>query len=195
MKLSMYASGSGGLYFVWIESGIAQGRQVTVQEARDFLKTDKNLTGKGWRIVVMSGNPVAIADVKRVDENHVSLNGKVYRYEIHDRFPDGRIVHQCMKVFVNDDENVEFETKNISTVASIYFFVDNEKEIEECEDVGCILRMCQNIGDTGDIINPFIKGMSGIMSQAKFINYVEVTEGLRDDFKRVVLQKIRSQYG
>jgi len=85
--LSCYASGDGALHFCWQdEEGQANSIPVTRGDCTAYLKTKwaKHLRERGWRVAQVNTHWCLVAPIERIDADHVTLEGRSYRYTLDD---------------------------------------------------------------------------------------------------------------
>lgn len=145
-KLNCYASGNGALHFCWLTQVwgagrlpdlVASGQPVTLDEAKAYLDSPEgeSLKAKGFRACVLDGvHPVLIADVRRIDDNTLSVEGKQYTYEINkDDFffkRDGHVREASLTLYATDDGE-RFKVRNINAISAVCHYLSNEKAINE----------------------------------------------------------------
>lgn len=131
--LSAYASGSGFIHFVWSDQhGSATAREVKLSDVKKYLKQKigKMWVDKGYKVVKVSSYAglVLAGPVRRIDENHLMVDGKAYECHI-EKLHNGEVFDPHLQLFREGHE-----VKHISTRLSVIGFLNHEKELTEQGD-------------------------------------------------------------
>jgi hypothetical protein len=137
--LSCYGSGDGALHFCWADKeGQANSIPVTRSDCRAYLKSKwaKHLRAKGWRIVKVNSQWNLVALIKRIDADHVTLEGSTYRYTLDGpKAPERdalQVIHALNVYTTPEDKRGEFEVLHWGTVHSIAHFLAYEEQLVAC---------------------------------------------------------------
>jgi len=135
MKLECYASGDGALHFVYTEKGKSADKPVTLEDAENYLKTDPDaalLRLQNWRATLINGKPRLVANIKRIDANTLTIDGKAFRYKIDEDslfWKDQRhVLDHCLTVDTDYKGEVT-NVRNYSLRAQIRHFINNESAL------------------------------------------------------------------
>lgn len=135
-KLHCYASGDGALHFAFLENGKATSRKVTLEDAQQFLlkSTDAaELRLDNWRAVLINTLPALVANISRIDEKTLSVDGQVVEYAID---PDSLFWQRdrhCMDhcLTLKTEHNGEsVKVKNYSMRSAVRHFINNEEQLQ-----------------------------------------------------------------
>ena len=145
MHIITYAPGDGSILFSNVD-GQNHCHPVPDEDARNYFNTSehtKHLRDKGWRLVTVNHTLMAVANVQRIDDTHVSLEGEPYRYTL-DKIHEGRVHDSALILYFTYDHDLrvvvnnitakpngkEYEVKNWSIRASVRFFLENEEALK-----------------------------------------------------------------
>ena len=137
-RLNCYASGDGALHFVWLTGNVAKGGpKITRSVAQRYLDRpkQKHLRDEGWQVVYNGSNWLLVKIYQRVTSTLFRTTGKneytEYVVEIDEmkRWKDGTISQRAITVRTSFEEVGIIEVRNVSTLASLVYFINNEAAI------------------------------------------------------------------
>lgn len=129
--------GDGALHFNYVERGKVIDRQPTLADVQDYLDNHPDailLKEQHWIATVLNGKPILRANISRIDEKTLSVDGKPYFYEIDDDslfWKDRRHVLDHCLVVKTEWKGEIVKVRNYEIRASVRHFLNNERQINE----------------------------------------------------------------
>lgn len=134
-ELRSYAS-DGVCSLVWVSDGKATGRQVTLQEAHDFLDHHQDAEGLrklNKRIAVIDSQPVIVSNIRRINDHTILYNGSKYTYHIDEFSKLWKEQRHCQDHFLTleyEQDGKKMSVRNLNMRSAIRHFLNNEDKLK-----------------------------------------------------------------
>jgi hypothetical protein len=129
MELKCYASGDGALHFAFIEqNGKTAGQRPTLEDAQRFLDTSPLAArhrDENWRAVMIGNQPVLVANIVRINDNTVTIDGQEFTYKIDEESlfwkNDRHLIDHALTMEANN-----LNVRNYNLRVQFRHFINNE---------------------------------------------------------------------